>query len=248
MLRSRPLVSALLGILLAGCAGHGPPRLAERDRARLGTIAVIAAEVPPEWSFTYPVPSGSGAAFAGIGAGLGTGVLSGALCMVSFGRVVEACGLAIWTPVMMVSGGIEGGRKGVPLAEFAAAAGALALVAGESQVQEALRDQIVRCCLRGRSRARSRRGPAAVPSARRSAGTIERWPPREWTPSWRCTCSTCGWHGRSGPAPSPPREPVVRGHHQSHARASSARAAAGHPYLGWGRDPHPHVRASRARR
>jgi|RhiMetStandDraft_4_1073278.scaffolds.fasta_scaffold51810_1 hypothetical protein len=157
MLRSRPLVSALLGVLLAGCAGHGPPRLAERDRARLGTIAVIAAEVPPEWSFTYPVPSGPGAAFAGIGAGLGTGVLSGALCMVSFGRVVEACGLAIWTPVMMVSGGIEGGRKGVPLAEFVAAAGALALVAGESQVQEALRDQIVRLLL---AREESRSGAA----------------------------------------------------------------------------------------
>jgi hypothetical protein len=50
---------------------------------------------------------------------------------------------------MMVSGGIEGGRKGVALTEFLEAANALALVAGESHVQEALRDEIVRLLLAG---------------------------------------------------------------------------------------------------
>src|SRR4029453_16024165 len=96
-----------------------------------------------------PVPTGPGAAAAGVGAGLGTGVVGGALCFVSFGRLLEPCALAIWTPVMMVSGGIEGGRKGVALAEFLDAANAIALVAGESHVQEALRDEIVRLLLAG---------------------------------------------------------------------------------------------------
>jgi len=173
MRKSWPLLSVLLAILSAvagGCAGHRPQRLAEPHRARLGTIAVAAAEAPPEWSLTYPVPTGPGAAAAGVGAGLGTGVVSGALCFVSFGGLPEACALTIWTPVMMISGGIEGGRKGVALAEFLDAANALALVAGESHVQEALRDEIVRLLLAGEDErsvaARIGQGPTA-PGERR---------------------------------------------------------------------------------
>ena len=172
MRTSWPFLSVLLAVLsvLNGCAGHQPPRLAEPDRARLGTIAVIAAEAPPEWSLAYPVPSGSGAAAVGIGAGLGIGALSGAVCFVTVGLAWQACGLAIWTPVMMVSGGIEGGRKGVALAEFVDAAASLELVAGESHVQEALRDEIVRLLRAGEEERAAAawigRGPA-TPDERR---------------------------------------------------------------------------------
>ena len=131
-------------VLEEGCTPRSTPLLKESMRASLGEVAVVSAEAPPDRQFTRPVPSAAGASAVGVGAGLGAGVLGGAACFATFGYFVPACALALWTPVMMVTGGVEGAKKGVPLAELREASEALEQTSSEPYVQEALRDQLVR--------------------------------------------------------------------------------------------------------
>ena len=127
-----------------GCAARVAPLLSETTRASLGEVAVVSVEAPPDREFTRPVPSAAGASAVGVGAGLGVGVLGGAACFATFGYFVPACAVALWTPVMMVTGGVEGAKKGVSLAELREASEALEQTASEPYVQEALRDEPVR--------------------------------------------------------------------------------------------------------
>src|SRR5262245_32368045 len=137
-------MSLSLLVLEGGCAPRSTPSLAEATRASLGEVAVVAAEAPPGRQFARPVPSAAGASAVGVGAGLGVGVLGGAACFATFGYFIPACAVALWTPVMMVTGGVEGAKKGVSLAELHEASEALEQTASEPYVQEALRDQLVR--------------------------------------------------------------------------------------------------------
>jgi hypothetical protein len=137
-------VSLSVLALEEGCAARVAPLLSESTRASLGEVAVVSVEAPPDREFARPVPSAAGASAVGVGAGLGVGVLGGAACFATFGYFVPACAVALWTPVMMVTGGVEGAKKGVSLAELREASEALEQTASEAYVQEALRDELVR--------------------------------------------------------------------------------------------------------
>src|SRR5712692_2060469 len=111
----RSLVLAQVALLLvasAGCAAKTTrPPMPDRVRNELGAVAVVAPPVRPESSLAHPVPSRAGAAAAGASAGLGVGVLAGAGCLGTAGLAWPACLVAVWTPVMVVTGGIEGAVK-----------------------------------------------------------------------------------------------------------------------------------------
>ena len=162
------VLSACLSLLLfeGGCAPRATPLLAESLRASLGEVAVVSAEAPPDWHFSRPVPGGVGASAVGVGVGLGAGVLGGAACFATYGVLWTACAAALWTPVMMVTGAVEGAVKGVSIADLREASEALELTAGESIVQEELRDELVRIISQqGGERvvtARLDRGPATL--------------------------------------------------------------------------------------
>lgn len=162
------MLSASLSFLFldGGCAPRTTPLLAESLRASLGEVAVVSAEAPPDRHFSRPVPGGVGAGAVGVGVGLGAGVLGGAACFASFGYFWPACAAALWTPVMMVTGGVEGAVKGVSLADLHEASEALELTASEAFVQDELRDELVRLISRQSGErvvtARLGRGPATL--------------------------------------------------------------------------------------
>ena len=137
-------MSLSLLLLEEGCAPRSTPLLTGSARASLGEVAVVSTEAPPDRQFTRPVPSAAGASAVGVGAGLGVGVLGGAACFATLGYFVPACAVALWTPVMMVTGGVEGAKKGVSLTQLHEASEALEQTASEPYVQEVLRDQLVR--------------------------------------------------------------------------------------------------------
>jgi len=123
---------ALLLVASAGCAAKTAPSvIPERVRSELGAVAVIAPPAPPGSSLSYPVPSRAGAALTGASAALGVGAVAGAACFGTLGLVWPACLIAIWTPVMVVTGVVEGASKGVPLADLRASAAALKDAVGE---------------------------------------------------------------------------------------------------------------------
>lgn len=133
----------LLLVASAGCAAKtARPWMPERVRAELGAVAVVVPPAPPEPSLAYPVPSRPGAAVAGAGAGLGAGVLAGAACLGSYGIVWPACLIALWTPVMVVTGGVEGALKGVPVAELRASASSLKDAASEPDLARSLAERV----------------------------------------------------------------------------------------------------------
>jgi hypothetical protein len=120
---------ALLLIASSGCAAKTSRQwLPEQVRSELGTVAVVASPEPPDSSFAYPVPSRAGAAATGAGAALGVGALAGVAC---FAYVLPGCLIALWTPVMMVTNGVEGAVKGVPIADLRSSAVSLKNAAGE---------------------------------------------------------------------------------------------------------------------
>ena len=162
------VLSTSLSLLLfeGGCGPRATPLLAESLRASLGEVVVVSAEAAPDWHFSRPVPGGVGASAVGVGVGLGAGVLGGAACFATYGILWTACAAALWTPVMMVTGAVEGAVKGVSIADLREASEALELTAGESIVQDELRDELVRIIIQqGGDRvvtARLDRGPATL--------------------------------------------------------------------------------------
>ena len=140
-----PRVFALghVALVLAssGCAAKTSRQwLPEQVRSELGTVALVTSPERAEWSFAYPVPSRAGAAAAGAGAALGVGAVAGAAC---FGYVLPACLLALWTPVMVVSNGVEGAVKGVPIADMRASAASLKNAVGEPDLSSRLAERVV---------------------------------------------------------------------------------------------------------
>jgi len=137
--------SLCLALLLGqvGCSHVSP--MPEHVRAGLGVVAVVAPPAPPESTFGYPVPSRAGASLAGASAGLGVGVLAGAGCFVLapiFELALAPCAIAIWTPVMLVTGGVEGAVKGVPISEVWRSARALKDAVGEPRVPRVLAERV----------------------------------------------------------------------------------------------------------
>jgi hypothetical protein len=101
-------------------------------RSDLGVVAVVmSGDSAPEVTLAYPVPSRAGAATVGAGAGLGVGVAAGAGCLGSYGLLWPACLVAVWTPVMMATGAVEGTVKGVPISDLRASVVAIKEAARE---------------------------------------------------------------------------------------------------------------------
>ena len=139
----RPLAVGHVALVLlasTGCAAKTRQWLPGQVRSELGTVAVVTSPEPPDSSFAYPVPSRAGAAATGAGAALGVGALAGAAC---FLYVWPACLLALWTPVMMVTNGVEGAVKGVPIADMRASAVSLKNAAGESDLSSRFAARVV---------------------------------------------------------------------------------------------------------
>ena len=141
----RPLALAHVALVLiasSGCAAKTRQWLPEQVRSELGTVAVVASPEPPAWSLAYPVPSRAGAAATGVGAALGVGALAGAGCFVTLGYLVPACLIAVWTPVMMVTNGVEGVIKGVPIADMRTSAASLKSAAGEPDLSSRFAERV----------------------------------------------------------------------------------------------------------
>jgi len=130
---------ALLLIVTSGCAAKTRPSLSEEVRSELGTVVVVSLPEPPESSFAYPIPSRAGAAATGAGAALGVGAVAGAACLV---YVLPACLVALWTPVMMVTNGVEGAIKGVPIADMRASTVSLKTAAGEPDLSTRFAERV----------------------------------------------------------------------------------------------------------
>jgi len=161
----------LLFIATGGCAAKTPPPpIPESVRSELGAIAVIVPPAPPESSFSYPVPSRAGAAVAGAGAGLGVGVVAGAACLASSGLVWPACLVALWTPVMVVTGGVEGASKGVPVADLRESSTSLKDAAGEASLARQFAELVVAEAQRRVGDGRVRFEPRALPEGRTLRG------------------------------------------------------------------------------
>ncbi len=170
----RSLVLAQVALLLvasAGCAAKTTrPPMPDRVRNELGAVAVVAPPVRPESSLAHPVPSRAGAAAAGASAGLGVGVLAGAGCLGTAGLAWPACLVAVWTPVMVVTGGIEGAVKGVSIAEFKMSAASLRDAAGELDLARSLAELVATAASRRVGEGRVRFAADALPEA--GAGSV----------------------------------------------------------------------------
>lgn len=137
---------ALLVIASSGCAARtARPWMSEQLRSELGRVAVVTLPEQPESSFAYPVPSKAGAVVIGAGAALGVGAVAGAGC---FAYVLPACLIALWTPVMMVTNGVEGAVKGVPIADLRASAVSLKNAAGEPDLSSRFAGRVASEALR----------------------------------------------------------------------------------------------------
>jgi hypothetical protein len=151
--RTVALGHVALLLVASGCAARTVrPSIPDDIRAGLGTVAVIPSAERPEWSFAYPVPSRAGAALTGAGAALGLGAAGGAACLAYF---APGCLLALWTPVMVVTNGVEGAVKGAPVADVWSSAAALRTAASEPDLSIRLAERVA-------SGAQSRAGEARI--------------------------------------------------------------------------------------
>lgn len=137
-------IAALVGSQL-GCASHvaPPPRPSISVRAQIGAVGVVAAEFAPQTDFSRPVPGKPLAAMVGMTSGFGVGLGSAVICFGTYGQAALFCGLAIWTPVMMGAGVVEGMDKGVTVTDWIESSRMLGRAAAESEAQETLRDAVV---------------------------------------------------------------------------------------------------------
>ena len=134
----------LLAIVATGCATKTRLPVTDRVRGDLGVVAVVmSADSPPDATLAYPVPSRAAAATVGASAGLGAGVLAGAACFGSYGLLWPACLVALWTPVMMTTGAVEGAVKGVSISDFRDSAVAIKDAAREPEPARSLGEHVV---------------------------------------------------------------------------------------------------------
>lgn len=189
------------GVALAGCA-HAAARsaaqpvevprapLPQEVRARIGTVAVVAAgPIPVVEVQGVPRYSTAGAA-AGLAKGFTLGVLGAAACFLTMGRLPEACGLALATPVLMIKSAKEDAEKWAdpPVPD----AGELSLrdVARGARVQGILRDRLL-------TAAQEQAGRVLVPLPAEDPPSFPRvtWRRRS---SARCSWATTGGDRGSG--------------------------------------------------
>ena len=137
------VVSTIVLSMQTGCASKvGVPHPSEQLRTGMGKVGVVAVSSAPETGFTRPLQSKALAALAGMGGGLAVGLGSGAACFLSAGYLWPFCGVALWTPGMMVTGVVEGAHEGVTIAEVQAGTEALRAASADQNVQDALRDTV----------------------------------------------------------------------------------------------------------
>ncbi len=128
-----------------GCAAHvaPPARPSDAVLAQMGAVGVVGAEFAPERDFSRPVPGKPLAAVVGMTSGFGVGLGSAVICFGTYGQAALFCGLAIWTPVMMGAGVVEGVDKGVTVTDWIQSSRTLSRAAAEPEAQETLRDTVV---------------------------------------------------------------------------------------------------------
>jgi hypothetical protein len=132
-----------------GCAPKvvRPPLPSVQLKSQMGAVGIVGARYGPDTDFSRPIPSKPLAALAGMGGGLAVGIGSGAVCYGTLGIAWPFCGIAIWTPGMMVTGIVEGVDKGVTIAEIKAGTEALRVATPDGEVQDTLRDVVVQTAL-----------------------------------------------------------------------------------------------------
>src|SRR5574341_2020390 len=144
--------NAALAIVLVGCAhsasnpvapptGLGSAQISAEDRARLGVIGVVSAEYVPTLEIVTPERYSTAGAAAGLAKGFALGLLGAAGCFLTMGRLGEACGLALGTPVWMVREAELGAKKADPPPEVAQNLPSLQSGLLDTPVQHVLRDR-----------------------------------------------------------------------------------------------------------
>lgn len=135
----------LSGLLLPlGCASTPPAPLTEATKAYLGTIGVVAAQIPPDVEYRTPGQGGNGGAAIGAAKGVGLGVLGAAGCMLSYGYVPEACVLALATPYFAVRYAVDQATEGVVPETIAAGETAITAAFAARNPQAVVRDEVFR--------------------------------------------------------------------------------------------------------
>lgn len=145
---ARPTSHAALALVVLlvtlGCAHRQPVPLSADAQAQLGTIGVVMVHLRPETDYQVPGRGGAAGAFAGTAKGLGLGVLGASLCLVSLGRLPEACILALGTPYFAVRYAVDQATLGLPAEEVSASEAAIGAALAERAFAEELRDQVLR--------------------------------------------------------------------------------------------------------
>ena len=131
-------------VVLVGCAHTPPPPLAAATQAQLGTIGVVAAQVPPEVDYRTPGRGGAGGAAIGAAKGVGLGVLGAAGCVLTYGTALPACGLAVVSPYLAVRYAVDQATDGVSPDTIVASETAITAVFAERHYHATARDEVVR--------------------------------------------------------------------------------------------------------
>ena len=140
-----PLALALLVLaVLLGCAHTPPSPLTAAAQAQLGTTGVVAVPVPPQIDYRTPGSGGAGGAVIGAAKGLGLGIGGAALCFLTYGYAVPACGVAVATPYFAARYAVDQATEGVAADTIAASETAIAEVLGTRTHETVVRDEVAR--------------------------------------------------------------------------------------------------------
>ena len=140
-----PLALSLLVLaVLLGCAHTPPSSLTAAAQAQLGTVGVVAVPVPPQVDYRTPGSGGAGGAVIGAAKGLGLGIGGAALCFLTYGYALPACGVAVATPYFAARYAVDQATAGVAADTIAASETAIAAVLGARTHETVVRDEVVR--------------------------------------------------------------------------------------------------------
>ena len=140
-----PLALSLLVLaVLLGCAHTPPSSLTAAAQAQLGTVGVVAVPVPPQVDYRTPGSGGAGGAVIGAAKGLGLGIGGAALCFLTYGYALPACGVAVATPYFAARYAVDQATAGVAADTIAASETAIAALLGARTHESVVRDEVVR--------------------------------------------------------------------------------------------------------
>jgi hypothetical protein len=137
-------VSLLVLVVLLGCAHTPPSPLTATTQAQLGSIGVVAVPIPPAVDYRTPGPGGAGGAVIGAAKGLGLGIGGAALCFLTYGYALPACGVAVATPYFAARYAVDQATEGVAGDTIAASETAIQAVLGARTHETVVRDEVVR--------------------------------------------------------------------------------------------------------